>query len=71
MPFDVIKSRIQMKQDLNTTIYNEYTIILKEHGLKGFYKGLTAVVVRGFLVSSVTFCFYAQALDFLNKRNVD
>jgi len=69
MPLDVIKSRIQMKKKMNLSMADEMRLILKEHGIAGLYKGLTAVVIRGFLVSAVTFCCYARTLDYLNKRD--
>ena len=69
MPLDVVKSRIQSSHQKDLKMRVEFKKVMREYGWKGFYRGLSALLIRGFLVSSVTFCFYVQSLEILNKHN--
>ncbi|CAF0766824.1 unnamed protein product [Brachionus calyciflorus] len=67
MPFDVIKSKQQADLDKNATIRKLADKIWKTEGIKGFYRGSTATVIRGFIVNAVTLCTYIQTLKFLKN----
>ena len=69
MPLDVIKSRIQSSHQKDLKMRVEFSKVMLEYGWRGFYRGLSALLIRGFLVSSVTFCFYVQSLEILNNHN--
>ena len=69
LPLDTIKTRLQANSQ-RSGFFKEISIIYYNFGLKGFYKGLSAVMIRAFLVNSFTLCFYQQSLDFLNNYNL-
>jgi hypothetical protein len=46
-PFDTIKSRLQSGNPIYLTFSQTALITLKRDGLRGFYKGLGAVMVGG------------------------
>ncbi len=68
MPLDVIKSRIQANRHENINILMEFKSLSSEFGIRGHFKGLNTVLIRGFLVNALTFLFYIQTLNFLNKN---
>ena len=68
MPLDVIKSRIQANRHEHVDLKEEIKALTQKSGLKGYFKGLSPVLIRGFLVNAVTLCVYIQMLDFLNQH---
>lgn len=68
MPFDVMKSRLQADIDHKTTQLELAKNIWQKDGLRGFFKGCIPVLIRGFIVNSVTFSCYIQTLKFLNNK---
>lgn len=68
MPLDVIKSRIQANRHEHIDLVNEFKSLTQNSGFKGHFKGLSPVLIRGFLVNAVTLCVYIQTLNFLNKN---
>jgi hypothetical protein len=66
MPLDVIKSRMQADLSEKVTVRGLFTNIFQKEGARGLFKGTAPVLIRGFLVNSVTLCFYIQTLHFLN-----
>lgn len=52
-PFDTVRRRLQMESEkpmeerIYKTTMNSVKVILKEEGLAGLYKGVTANIVRG------------------------
>lgn len=69
LPLDIIKTRLQANRNERTSFLHEFAIIYRNVGIRGFYKGLSAVILRAFLVNSLTLCFYKQSLNFLNIYN--
>ena len=67
MPFDVIKSKIQADMNEKFSVKKMFMKIFNSDGLKGLFKGTSSVVIRGFIVNSVTLCIYIQTLHFLNE----
>lgn len=71
LPIDTIKSRIQSNRQVDSNLMKEFFIIYSSSGIKGFYKGLSAVILRAFLVNSFTLCFYKQSLELLDTYKND
>ena len=70
MPIDIAKSKIQSNHSNGVT--NPFNIIKslnESYGLRGLFKGLTPVLIRGFLVNALTFCVWKRSLEYLNKIN--
>lgn len=65
MPLDVVKSGLQADRDKNITLFRLVKTIWSSQGVRGFFKGAMPVLIRGFIVNSVTFCCYIQTLKFL------
>ena len=70
MPFDVVKSRMQ--SDISGSkkgFTNIFKSLNSEYGFRGYFKGLSPVLIRGFLVNAITFSVHQRTLEFLNTRN--
>ncbi len=68
IPLDVVKSRMQANRQENLTVLKCFKLIYKESGFRGYFRGTVPMLIRGFLVSSVTFCVHFQALELINKK---
>ena len=62
IPVDVVKSRMQANRQENLNFLKCLKLIYEENGVKGYFKGAVPMIIRGFLVSSVTFCVHFQIL---------
>ena len=73
MPFDVVKSRIQSNYSTDESFFKILKELKHEYGYSGYFKGLTPVLVRGFIVNSVTFAIYKRTLKHLqtNRDNAN
>ena len=67
IPLDVVKSRMQANLQENLNFVKCFKLIYKESGFRGYFKGAVPMLIRGFLVSSVTFCFHFQTLGLINR----
>lgn len=71
MPFDVVKSRMQADiSSQNQSISQIFKSLKAEYGLRGYFKGLSPVLIRGFLVNAITFCVHQRSLEFFNNRHI-
>lgn len=66
MPIDVVKSIIQANYEKNSSPLSILKSIRSNHGLKGCYRGLAPVLIRGFIVNAATFVAWKRSLDYLN-----
>ena len=72
-PFDIIRRRMQTSvvidnQEVNMTIYQIVTKILRDEGLiKGFYKGLSMNWIKGPIAAAIGFCTYDILQFFIRK----
>ena len=69
LPLDVVKSRMQANRLEKQTFLQCFKSVYQEDGLRGYFKGGVPLLVRGFLVSSVTFCVHFQTLKVLSQKN--
>lgn len=65
MPLDVVKTCMQANIAEKQPIAKKIAELWRAEGVGGFFKGTKPVIIRGFLVNSVTFCVYVQTLEFL------
>ena len=65
LPLDVVKSIHQANRFDNLTILETFKKIYRDNGIKGYFKGGVPILIRGFLVSSVTFCVHYETLKLL------
>ena len=68
MPFDVIKTRQQASDLKAGDIKTELQDLKNKYGIKGLFKGVSPVLIRGFLVNAVTFCVYKKTIQILEKN---
>jgi len=71
IPLDVVKSRMQANIQENLNFVKFFQLIYKESGFRGYFKGAVPMLIRGFLVSSVTFSVYFQTLRIINKNSLN
>ncbi|KAI5684145.1 hypothetical protein M9H77_05373 [Catharanthus roseus] len=69
-PFQVIRSRLQQRPSINgTPRYTDSWHVVREtaryEGLRGFYKGITANVLKNAPAASITFIVYENVLNML------
>ena len=69
MPIDIVKSRIQSNYTNETNPFTIMKSLNDNYGVRGLFKGLTPVLIRGFLVNAITFCIWKRSLEYLNKLN--
>eukprot|EP01064_Diplonema_japonicum_P037849 TRINITY_DN89_c1_g2_i1.p1 TRINITY_DN89_c1_g2~~TRINITY_DN89_c1_g2_i1.p1 ORF type:complete len:282 (+),score=24.02 TRINITY_DN89_c1_g2_i1:87-932(+) len=67
-PFDVVKSRMQASKDLSTTSSQVFKNLLQTEGTKGFFRGLSAALLRACFVHGVTMTTYELILDSMNSQ---
>jgi hypothetical protein len=70
MPLDVVKSKLQADIDPKNnqpSVSQKLREVIAKDGVRGLYKGTSAVVIRGFIVNAVILSSYVQSLSFLNK----
>lgn len=67
-PFDTIKTRVQGTQ--KATIKDAVGDVLREAGIKGFWKGSTMRLGRLFLSGGIVFSVYEQIAAVLSTREV-
>lgn len=77
-PFDVIKSKLQSLPPYPERGWNQYEGILdcvqktyKNHGIRGFTKGMGACLSRGVPVNAFTFLIYEAMKKLLFKKDKD
>eukprot|EP00954_Amorphochlora_amoebiformis_P017458 1319288-Amorphochlora_amoeboformis.AAC.1 len=58
MPWDIIKTRMQMDPRRNPSFFGMLRGIIKSEGVAGFYRGFSAVAVRGVVSNASFFLFY-------------
>mmetsp|Transcript_43038 Transcript_43038/g.136002 ORF Transcript_43038/g.136002 Transcript_43038/m.136002 type:complete len:275 (-) Transcript_43038:1479-2303(-) len=72
LPIDTVKSRYQVAE---TGKYSGVTAVARDimarEGVKGFYKGLTPVLVRAFPANAACFVGYETASKFLIKIGIE
>ncbi|XP_010465604.1 PREDICTED: folate transporter 1, chloroplastic-like isoform X2 [Camelina sativa] len=71
-PFQVIRARLQQRPSTNRIPrYIDSLHVIREtarfEGLRGFYRGLTANLLKNVPASSITFIVYENVLKFLKK----
>lgn len=68
IPPDVIKSRLQTapEHQYPNGIRDVYASIIKQEGIRGLYKGATAVFLRAFPANAACFLGYELAMEFLH-----
>lgn len=69
-PIDVIKSRMQAdtpdpSKRTFTTMTKTYSLIMKQSGVSGFFKGFAPCMLRSFPANAVAFLGYEQVRRFL------
>ena len=73
LPMDYIKSRIQADSMSRPRYRNEVVGVLKEvwggDGVRVFYRGLPAVLMRAFVLNAVTLCVYSSSRSYFMKYN--
>lgn len=67
-PIDTIKSQIQGGEIGKHTISSVYGNIMKNHGIKGFFKGLTPCLLRTSITSSSSLFVYEKVKIFLDNK---
>lgn len=67
-PFDTIKTRVQGTQ--RATIKEAVRDVLREAGVKGFWKGSTMRLGRLFLSGGIVFSVYEQVAAVLSTKDV-
>lgn len=68
LPLDVVKSMHQANRFDNLTIIQTFQKIYRENGVRGYFKGGVPILIRGFLVSAVTFCVHHETLNLLTVQ---
>ncbi|KAJ3103435.1 hypothetical protein HDU97_010181 [Phlyctochytrium planicorne] len=68
-PFDVLKTRIQLRPAEYRNSYLGFLKIAKEEGYRGFFIGLMPRVLRKSLSSAITWTVYEELAQFLMNRN--
>lgn len=68
IPPDVLKSRLQTAPENHypNGIRDVFRTIIKQEGIRGLYKGATAVFLRAFPANAACFLGYELAMDFLH-----
>lgn len=64
-PADVIKTKMQVDQS-RVKISNIVLVIYKDHGIKGFFRGIAPRVTRRTLMAAMAWTVYEQISKFLN-----
>ena len=63
LPIDFIKSRLQADSLENPRFRNSYhafETVMREEGIRAFYRGLPAVMARAFVINAVTLPVYTR-----------
>jgi solute carrier family 25 carnitine/acylcarnitine transporter 20/29 len=69
MPIDIVKSRIQSSYTKETNPFTIMKSLNDSYGIRGLFKGLTPVLIRGFIVNAITFVGWKRSLEYLNQLN--
>jgi solute carrier family 25 carnitine/acylcarnitine transporter 20/29 len=69
MPIDIVKSRIQSSYTKETNPFTIMKSLNESYGIRGLFKGLTPVLIRGFIVNAITFVGWKRSLEYLNQLN--
>jgi solute carrier family 25 carnitine/acylcarnitine transporter 20/29 len=68
LPADVVKSRVQTAPEgTRTNIATIFVRLLKEGGIRSLYKGVTPIMLRGFIGNAGGFLGYEYTIKVLNK----
>ena len=70
LPVDNIKTRLQadnFKQPQFRSSLHCLSTVLKEHGMRAFYRGLPAVIARAFVINGVTLTVYTMSRPYLTR----
>ncbi|KAK0604681.1 hypothetical protein LWI29_018166 [Acer saccharum] len=72
-PFQVIRARLQQRPNDGIPRYMDSWHVVREtarfEGLRGFYKGITANLLKNTPAASITFIVYENVLKFLHGKN--
>ncbi|TXG59729.1 hypothetical protein EZV62_014302 [Acer yangbiense] len=72
-PFQVIRARLQQRPNDGIPRYMDSWHVVREtarfEGLRGFYKGITANLLKNAPAASITFIVYENVLKFLHGKN--
>lgn len=67
-PFDVIKTQIQTKPNLYPNVNTTVSLILKNNGIIGFWRGIMAPIYGVGILSGTCFGLYSKSFSFIEKK---
>ncbi|RKP40078.1 mitochondrial carrier domain-containing protein [Dimargaris cristalligena] len=67
-PFDMIKTRMQLKPDLYRTMWQAARVIVKDEGFYGFFRGAALRVARKAISTSISWTVYEELLRWDMRR---
>jgi solute carrier family 25 protein 38 len=65
-PFDVIKTRMQVKPQIYPTLHATLLTTLKDMGVRGLFTGIMPRATRRTLMAAFTWAFYEEIVQFVN-----
>ncbi|CAK4619721.1 hypothetical protein LEN26_010603 [Aphanomyces euteiches] len=68
-PMDLLKVRLQTSKELHLSLFGTVRAIIKEDGLRGFYRGISGGLMREGTYSTVRFGVYQYLKDAAVERN--
>eukprot|EP00511_Aplanochytrium_stocchinoi_P003391 CAMPEP_0204827466 /NCGR_PEP_ID=MMETSP1346-20131115/4917_1 /ASSEMBLY_ACC=CAM_ASM_000771 /TAXON_ID=215587 /ORGANISM="Aplanochytrium stocchinoi, Strain GSBS06" /LENGTH=245 /DNA_ID=CAMNT_0051955903 /DNA_START=491 /DNA_END=1228 /DNA_ORIENTATION=- len=71
MPFDTLKTRMQMYPERYTGFGDCVKQSARNHGLSGFYGGFNAVLCRAFVANALAFWSYRKCSKLYDEWNTD
>ncbi|PVV03034.1 hypothetical protein BB560_002498 [Smittium megazygosporum] len=60
-PFDVVKTRMQIKPDVYHNVMQSFKKIYREEGIYGFFRGISLRILRKGIQASISFSLYEWA----------
>ena len=67
IPLDTVKTRVQASRGANASIPAAFQSIMREQGIKGFYRGIGPALLRAFPANAATFAAKEQSQAALDK----
>eukprot|EP00758_Cryptobia_borreli_P006424 Tbor_TRINITY_DN5150_c0_g1::TRINITY_DN5150_c0_g1_i3::g.26358::m.26358/K15109/SLC25A20_29, CACT, CACL, CRC1; solute carrier family 25 (mitochondrial carnitine/acylcarnitine transporter), member 20/29 len=67
IPLDAIKTRVQASRGGDASVVKAFTHIMKDQGIKGFYRGVGPALLRAFPANAATFAAKESAQAALDK----
>ena len=67
IPLDTVKTRVQASRGANSSIPAAFSAIMRESGIKGFYRGIGPALLRAFPANAATFAAKEQSQAALDK----